>query len=104
MFEFMFDVYNIRILSALIMLLIATTIDVWKREVNDILWIIFGAISVVLIFFEPSMTNSIINIGVSLIVAPIALLIWRVGIFGGADALGLIVLADRKSTRLNSSH
>ena len=93
MFEFMFDVYNIRILSALIMLSIATTIDVWKREVNDILWIIFGAISVLLIFFEPSMTNSIINIGVSLIVAPIALLIWRVGIFGGADALGLIVLA-----------
>jgi len=93
MFEFMFDVYNIRILSALIMLSIATTIDVWKREVNDILWIIFGAISVVLIFFEPSMTDSLVNIGVSLIVAPIALLIWRVGIFGGADALGLIVLA-----------
>jgi len=93
MFEFMFDVYNARILSALIMLSIATTMDVWKREINDILWIVFGAISVVLIFFEPSMTNSLINIGVSLIVAPIALLIWRLGIFGGADALGLIVLA-----------
>jgi preflagellin peptidase FlaK len=93
MFEFMFDVYNVRILSALIMLSIATTIDVWKREINDILWIVFGAISVVLIFFEPSMTDSLINIGVSLIVAPIALLIWRLGIFGGADALGLIVLA-----------
>jgi len=93
MFEFMFDVYNVRILSALIMLSIATTIDVWKREINDILWIVFGAISVVLIFFEPSMIDSLINIGVSLIVAPIALLIWRVGIFGGADALGLIVLA-----------
>jgi len=93
MFEFMFDVYNVRILSALIMLSIATTIDVWKREINDILWIVFGAISVVLIFFEPSMTDSLVNIGVSLIVAPIALLIWRVGIFGGADALGLIVLA-----------
>jgi preflagellin peptidase FlaK len=93
MFEFMFDYYNARILSALIMLSIATTMDVWKREINDILWIVFGAISVVLIFFEPSMTNSLINIGVSLIVAPIALLIWRLGIFGGADALGLIVLA-----------
>lgn len=93
MFEFIFDVYNARILSALIMLSIATTMDVWKREINDILWIVFGAISVVLIFFEPSMTNSLINIGVSLIVAPIALLIWRLGIFGGADALGLIVLA-----------
>lgn len=93
MLEFMFDVYNVRIFSALVMLSIATTIDIWKREINDILWIVFGAISVVLIFFEPNMTASLINIGISLIVAPIALLIWRIGIFGGADALGLIVLA-----------
>ncbi|MGH9999471.1 MAG: A24 family peptidase C-terminal domain-containing protein [Nitrosopumilaceae archaeon] len=93
MFEFMFEISNIRILSALIMLSIATTIDIWKREINDILWIVFGAISIVLIFFEPSITNSIINIGISLIIAPVALLIWRFGIFGGADALGLIVLA-----------
>lgn len=93
MFEFMFDVYNIRILFALVMLSIATTIDVWKREINDVLWIVFGAISVVLIFFEPSITNSIVNIAISLIIAPVALLIWRIGFFGGADALGLIVLA-----------
>ena len=93
MFEFIFDIYNIRILSALVMLSIATTIDIWKREINDILWIIFGAISIVLIFFEPNITSSVINIGISLIVAPVALLIWRIGIFGGADALGLIVLA-----------
>jgi len=93
MFEFIFDIYNIRILSALAMLSIATTIDIWKREIHDILWIVFGAISIVLIFFEPNITNSVINIGISLIVAPVALLIWRVGIFGGADALGLIVLA-----------
>ena len=93
MFEFMFEISNIRILSALIMLSIATTTDIWKREINDILWIVFGAISIVLIFFEPSITNSIINIGISLIIAPVALLIWRFGIFGGADALGLIVLA-----------
>jgi preflagellin peptidase FlaK len=39
------------------------------------------------------MSNSLVNIGISLIVAPIALLIWRFGVFGGADALGLIVLA-----------
>lgn len=93
MFEFLFDIYNIRIISALVMLSIATTIDIWKREINDILWIVFGAISIVLLFFEPNIANSIINIGISLIVAPIALLIWRIGIFGGADALGLIVLA-----------
>ena len=93
MFEFMFEISNIRILSALIMLSIATSTDLWKREINDILWIVFGAISIVLIFFEPSITNSIINIGISLIIAPVALLIGRFGIFGGADALGLIVLA-----------
>lgn len=93
MIEFVFDIYNIRILSALIMLTIATTIDVWKREINDILWIVFGAISIVLIFFEPNIPNFLINVGISLIIAPVVLLIWRIGIFGGADALGLIVLA-----------
>jgi preflagellin peptidase FlaK len=93
MFELIFDIYNIRILSALVMLSIATTIDIWKREINDVLWIVFGAISIVLIFFEPNITNSVVNTGISLIIAPVALLIWRVGIFGGADAFALIVLA-----------
>lgn len=78
---------------ALIMLSIATTFDIWKREINDVLWIIFGAIAVILIFFEPNIDEFILNIGISLIIVPIALLIWRVGIFGGADAFGLIVLA-----------
>ena len=93
MFEFTFDVYNIRILSALTMLSIATIIDLWKREINDVLWIFFGVISVVLIFFEPNIINSLVSVAISLIIAPVALLIWRIGIFGGADALGLIVLA-----------
>ncbi|HSB57869.1 MAG TPA: A24 family peptidase C-terminal domain-containing protein [Nitrosopumilaceae archaeon] len=93
MFEFTFDISSIRILFALVMLSIATTIDVWKREINDVLWIIFGAVAVVLVFFEPNITSSLVTIGMSLIIAPVALLIWRIGIFGGADALGLIVLS-----------
>jgi preflagellin peptidase FlaK len=93
MFEFLFEINNIRIMLALIMLSIATTFDIWKREINDVLWIIFGAIAVALIFFEPNINESILNIGISLIIVPISLLIWRVGIFGGADAFGLIVLA-----------
>ena len=93
MLEFLLDVYNIRILLALIMLTIASLTDVWKREINDILWIAFGAVAVVLIFFEPNLINTLKAIGVSLIIAPLALVIWRIGIFGGADALGLIVLA-----------
>ena len=93
MFEFLNDVYNIRILLAIGMLSIATALDIWKREINDVLWIGFGAIAVVLIFFEPDLIYALKNIGMSLIIAPFALFMWRIGIFGGADALGLIVLA-----------
>jgi preflagellin peptidase FlaK len=93
MFEFSFDTDNLRILLALLMLLIASFYDVWKREVNDALWIAFGIVSVVLIFFEPELLVALKGVGISLIIAPIVLIIWRAGIFGGADALGLIVLA-----------
>jgi preflagellin peptidase FlaK len=93
MFGFSFDTENLRILLALVMLLVASFYDVWKREINDILWIAFGIVSVVLIFFEPDLLFALRGVGISLIIAPIALIIWRVGMFGGADALGLIVLA-----------
>ena len=91
--DFFLDVYNIRILLALVMLSVASIIDVWKREINDLLWIGFGAAAVILIFFEPELIDTLKTIGISLLIAPIALVIWRVGVFGGADALGLIVLA-----------
>ena len=91
--DFFLDIYNIRILLAIVMLSIASTIDVWKREINDVLWIGFGAVAIVLIFFEPDLIGALKGIGISLIIVPIALVIWRLGIFGGADALGLIVLA-----------
>jgi len=93
MFEFLLDVYTIRILLAIIMLSIASSIDIWKREINDALWIGFAVIAIVLIFIEPDLIEILKNIGISLIIAPVALVIWRIGIFGGADALGLIVLA-----------
>lgn len=93
MMEFLLDVYNLRILSALIMLAIATALDIWKREINDVLWIVFGVVAVVLIFFESDLFNTLRIIGLSMIVAPLVLVIWRLGIFGGADAFGLIVLA-----------
>ncbi len=93
MLETSFDITSLRILLALAMLSIATVLDIWKREINDILWIIFGAAAAVLIFFSPNPLDSLKNTGISLIVAPIAIIIWRTGIFGGADALGLIALA-----------
>lgn len=93
MLELFLDIYYLRIVLAIVMLSIASIIDVWKREINDILWITFGAAAVVLIFFESDLVNILTHIGISMIIAPIALVIWRLGIFGGADAFGLIVLA-----------
>ena len=93
MFEFLLDVYNIRILLAILMLSIASLIDIWKREISDALWIGFAVVAVVLIFLEPDLIGILKSIGISLIIVPVALVMWRIGIFGGADALGLMVLA-----------
>ncbi|MFQ5440132.1 MAG: prepilin peptidase [Nitrosopumilaceae archaeon] len=87
------DIFHIRILLALVMLSSATFIDIRKREISDLMWIIFGAISVVLLLFEPDLIEAISGVGFSLIVAPLVLVLWRFGLFGGADALGLIVLS-----------
>jgi preflagellin peptidase FlaK len=88
-----FDINALRILFALIMLAIASALDLWKREIHDILWIIFGAITVMLIVFSPDPLGILKTTGISLIIAPLAIVLWRIGIFGGADALGLIVLS-----------
>lgn len=87
------DILHIRILFALAMLGIATIIDIRSREISDFIWIVFGGISVVLLFFEPNIIEAAFGVGFSLIVAPLVLILWRFGLFGGADALGLIVLS-----------
>ena len=88
-----FDIFYVRILLALVMLGSATIIDIRKREISDLMWVIFGAISVVLLLFEPDLIEAAFGVGFSLIVAPLVLVLWRFGLFGGADALGLIVLS-----------
>ena len=87
------DIFQVRILFALVMLGSATIIDIRKREISDLMWIVFGAISVILLFFEPDLAQGLFGVGFSLIVAPLVLVLWRFGLFGGADALGLIVLS-----------
>lgn len=83
----------IRIIIALAMLGFATYLDLRSREINDLVWILFGCISVALIFFSPNIMSTLVSIGISLIIAPVAIVIWRTGLFGGADAFCLIVLA-----------
>lgn len=87
------DIFHIRIIFALAMLGSATLVDIKKREISDLWWIVFGAISVVLLFFESDVLEAAFGVGFSLIVAPLVLILWRFGLFGGADALGIIVLA-----------
>lgn len=89
-----FDITTIRIFLAILMLCIASYTDIKKREIDDRIWMIFGGLSVVMLVFVPDLSHSLVTIGVSLIVAPIALLVWRIGFFGGADAFALIVLAS----------
>ena len=93
MIELPFDINLLRITLAIGMLGYASYTDVIKREISDFVWVIFGAVSVVLLIFEPNLSDALINIGFSLIVAPMVLIIWRIGFFGGADAFAIIVLA-----------
>lgn len=90
----MFDVNSIRIILAISMLGIASYTDIRKREIDDKIWMIFGGLSFIILFFTPNIYNSFWTIGISLIIAPAALIIWRFGFFGGADAFAFIVLAS----------
>jgi len=86
------DLNIIRIMVAISMLGIASILDVRKREINDILWIGFGAVAFIMLFLSNDVWFTIKTTGVAMIIAPIALVAWRFGIFGGADAFCIIVL------------
>ena len=91
--ELVSDLFLIRIILALSMLTIGGIYDLWKREVHDYLWIIFGVSGGILLIFEPFQMEVIYSTLFALIIAPIAIIIWRMGLFGGADAFALIALA-----------
>lgn len=93
MIEWISSLNGIKIISALVMLVLACIIDIRKREINDILWIGFGGLAVLLFLLSGDLWKNLIAIAISMIIAPVALVIWRFGVFGGADALCLIVLS-----------
>ena len=78
---------------ALIMLIIGSVTDIWKREIHDYYWIIFGSVGFLLVFINSDILPHLLNIGIALIIAPFVIFIWRIGLFGGADAFALIALA-----------
>ena len=52
------EILHVRILFALAMLGIATIIDIRSREISDLIWIVFGVISGVLLLFEPNIVEA----------------------------------------------
>ena len=94
MLDALSEITIVRMIAAFVMLGLASFFDLKKREINDILWIGFSALSAVLIFISPDIWTSLRIVGMSLIIAPVALILWRFGVFGGADAFCLIVLTS----------
>ncbi|MDE1770328.1 MAG: prepilin peptidase [Thaumarchaeota archaeon] len=78
---------------AVTMLGLASIIDLKKREINDMLWIGFAVVAIMLLFVSPNFWGMVRTIGLSMIIVPISIALWRFGLFGGADAFCLIVLA-----------
>ena len=93
MIDLLIDLNHLRIILALGMLGYASYTDVTKREISDFVWIVFGGLAAIMLIFEPNLSDAFLNIGFALIIAPIVLIIWRIGFFGGADAFAIIVLA-----------
>ncbi|NNL58235.1 MAG: peptidase [Nitrosopumilus sp.] len=75
------------------MLILGSIIDLWKREIHDYYWIVFGSVGFLLIFTDPNLISNLLTMGFALIIAPFVILVWRIGMFGGADAFALIALA-----------
>ena len=87
------ELFVIRIVLSLGMLAIGGILDVWKREVHDYLWIVFGSVGALLIVLEPNPMEFGFVTLFALLIAPLAIIVWRLGLFGGADAFALIALA-----------
>ncbi|WP_415280572.1 prepilin peptidase [Candidatus Nitrososphaera sp. FF02] len=83
-----------RLLLALAMLGTASAMDLRSRSVSDWLWIAFGAGACVLYFIDMPGQERLPAIALSLALAGgISFAVYRIGLFGGADALGFFVLA-----------
>jgi preflagellin peptidase FlaK len=89
------DYGMVRTVLALAMFVSASYFDLRKREVSDLLWIPFAAAAGILYLLDfPATYEKGILIVVSLgITAGIAFGIYRSGLFGGADMLGLITFS-----------
>lgn len=90
------DFELVRILLAAGMLGGAAFLDLRRREVSDLLWVFFGilALAVYALEFADRGTFDLLTTAVPiLIAAAVSFGIYKSGLFGGADALALVMLA-----------
>jgi len=93
MIETIIELNTIGIGIALAMLVVGSIIDVWKREIHDYYWLGFGLVGFLITFMSSEWHLDLLKMGFALIIAPFVILVWRIGLFGGADAFALIALA-----------
>ncbi|HEX6068082.1 MAG TPA: A24 family peptidase C-terminal domain-containing protein [Nitrososphaera sp.] len=85
---------ELRIVTALAMLCLASAWDLRSRSVSDWLWIAFGAAAVALYALDLPTVEELPMLFLGLgMVASVSFAAYKTGLFGGADALGVIVLA-----------
>jgi preflagellin peptidase FlaK len=86
------DFELVRIALALAMLGTASFLDLRKREVSDLLWVAFGIAAGIIYVFDFPASPAMVGISLAL-TAGISFGIYKSGMFGGADALCMVVLA-----------
>jgi preflagellin peptidase FlaK len=74
------------------MLGIASYYDLRSREVNDIIWIVFGASGAFLYLFDVPILSHITLVGISLGIL-VSIFCWVLRLCGGADVLCIIALS-----------
>ncbi|MCS6767489.1 MAG: prepilin peptidase [Candidatus Nitrosocaldus sp.] len=94
--------YAINIAVCVAMLVVASLMDIRRREVSDWVWVIAGAVGigvmVIGVAYIPVLPvqsdESVIKYITSIcITAPLAYIAYRWGLFGGADAKALVVIS-----------
>lgn len=78
-----------RVLMALGMFGVAAGLDMWKREVDDRLWIAFGVPAAAIYFFDYGNFNLLMVLFSAGIGCGVSYALYKAGMFGGADALGV---------------
>lgn len=87
------DLVLVRVCIAFGMFGIAAAMDMRQRQVDDRFWMAFGAVAAVLYFFDyAQMDVPIVALSAGLGGAA-SYLLYRTGLFGGADALALAVFS-----------